>query len=404
MNIDPAASRATILVVDDDPGNLGMLGRLLRPYYEVLAAPSGARALQIADSVPPPDLILLDVMMPEMDGYTVKSRLQDNPSTRDIPVIFATGLDSVENEEKGFRLGAVDYITKPFHPPVVLARLRTHLELKRARDQLNDRAFRLEREVARRTAELVAAKEAAENANRAKSEFLTNMSHELHTPMNGILGMIELTLGETGVPDDVQEYLRVVGDSARGLNKVLSDVLDYAALVDGRSELARRPYAPARLAQEVTECFLAAARAKGLALSCTVAPAVPARVDGDDAKLRQVLIRLIDNAVKFTAAGHISVEVAASPDGLIFRVADTGCGIQPERRAAIFDPFTQADGSSTRRYGGAGLGLSIVQALSNLMGGRLSLVSTVGKGSVFQLAVPAHESLTGSMSEATAND
>jgi putative two-component system response regulator len=148
-------TRPTILAVDDDTDNLAILGRLLDRDYKVLAAPSGERALAIATGSPRPDLILLDVLMPGMDGYAVLRRLRDNPATRDIPVIFATGLDSTEDEEKGLALGAVDYIAKPFRPPVVLARIRTHLELKRARDWLKDQNVYLEAEVARRTQDIL---------------------------------------------------------------------------------------------------------------------------------------------------------------------------------------------------------------------------------------------------------
>jgi len=157
MNKDATtrAARPTILAVDDDTTNLAILGRLLNPHYRVLAAPSGERALAIAAGLPRPDLILLDVLMPGMDGYAVLARLRDNPATRDIPVIFATGLDSTEDEEKGLALGAVDYIAKPFRPPVVLARLHTHLELKRARDWLKDQNVYLEAEVARRTQDIL---------------------------------------------------------------------------------------------------------------------------------------------------------------------------------------------------------------------------------------------------------
>jgi putative two-component system response regulator len=148
-------TRPTILAVDDDTGNLAILGWLLHPHYNVLAAPSGERALAIATGEPKPDLILLDVLMPGMDGYAVLARLRDNPATRDIPVIFATGLDSTEDEEKGLALGAVDYIAKPFRPPVVLARIRTHLELKSARDWLKNQNVYLEAEVARRTQDIL---------------------------------------------------------------------------------------------------------------------------------------------------------------------------------------------------------------------------------------------------------
>lgn len=151
----PGDPRATILVVDDDTESLGVLGSLLRQNYNVLAAPSGARALQIASAPHKPDLILLDVLMPEMDGYDVLSRLRDNADTQNIPVIFITGLDSTEDEERGLKLGAVDYIAKPYRPPIVLARVRTQLELKRARDWLANQNAYLEEEVARRMKDIL---------------------------------------------------------------------------------------------------------------------------------------------------------------------------------------------------------------------------------------------------------
>jgi len=156
--------RATILIVDDDPSNLSVLGGLLQPYHDVLAAPSGERALQIAGSSPQPDLILLDVLMPGMDGYDVIACLRDNRATRDIPVIFVTGLNSAEDEEKGLALGAVDYIAKPYRPPIVLARVRNHLELKRARDWLKNKNAYLEAEVARRVRDILHVQDVTINA------------------------------------------------------------------------------------------------------------------------------------------------------------------------------------------------------------------------------------------------
>lgn len=150
-----AAQRSIILMVDDDSANLNVLGRLLHPYYDVLAAPSGERALAIAAGEPKPDLILLDVLMPFMDGYTVLARLRENPATREIPVIFVTGMNTSSDEKFGLEHGAVDYVTKPFNPPVVLARVRTQLQLKRARDWLQDQNAFLEDEVERRMQDIL---------------------------------------------------------------------------------------------------------------------------------------------------------------------------------------------------------------------------------------------------------
>jgi putative two-component system response regulator len=166
--------RATVLIVDDDTGNLGILGNLLQPHHDVLAAPSGERALQISAGTPKPDLILLDVLMPHMDGYAVLARLHENPATRDIPVIFVTGLDSTEDEEKGLALGAVDYIAKPYRSSIVLARVRTQLELKRARDWLRNQNAYLETEVARRMQDTLLVQDVTINALAELAETRDN--------------------------------------------------------------------------------------------------------------------------------------------------------------------------------------------------------------------------------------
>jgi putative two-component system response regulator len=166
--------RATVLIVDDDTGNLGILGNLLQPHHNVLAAPTGERALHIAAGTPKPDLILLDVLMPHMDGYAVFVRLHKDPATRDIPVIFVTGLDSTEDEEKGFALGAVDYIAKPYRAPIVLARVRTQLELKRARDLLRDQNIYLEAEVMRRMQDTLLVQDLTINALAELAETRDN--------------------------------------------------------------------------------------------------------------------------------------------------------------------------------------------------------------------------------------
>lgn len=166
--------RATVLIVDDDTGNLGILGELLQPHHDVLAAPSGERALQILAGAPKPDLVLLDVLMPRMDGYAVFARLREDPATRDIPVIFVTGLDSTEDEEKGLALGAVDYIAKPYRSSIVLARVRTQLELKRARDMLRNQNTYLEAEVMRRMQDTLLVQDLTINALAELAETRDN--------------------------------------------------------------------------------------------------------------------------------------------------------------------------------------------------------------------------------------
>ena len=388
--VDSGAAGATLLLVDDDPENLTVLSNLLRPRYRVLAAPSGERALKIAAAEPAPDLILLDVMMPETDGYAVLARLRESSGTRDIPVIFVTGLDSYGDEERGFELGAVDYITKPFRPAIVLARVRNHLELKSARDRLKDQNTRLEEVVAQRTAELAAAYEAAEAASRSKSVFIDTMSHELRTPMSGVLGMLDLAVDELPQDHPAQDYLATARDSGEAMVNLLGLILDYSRVAHREIAVRCQPLSPAEVVTETAECFAASAAEKGLSLDRTIDPGAPVEMRGDEVRLRQVLSALLDNAIKFTSTGCIEIGLAAgtAQETLRFWVRDTGIGISRDQQTAIFEPFHQVDGSARRAYGGAGLGLALASRLVDLMGGTLLVESDHGVGSVFQFSLP----------------
>ncbi len=276
------------------------------------------------------------------------------------------------------------------------------MEIESRDRQLESNQDSLQHEVARQTADLRmlnadlrAAKDTAESASRTKSEFLANMSHEIRTPLNGVIGMIGLVL-DSALTAEQREYLLMAMGSGETLLRVINDILDFSKIESGKLELEDIAFDLPELIREVVKMMAVPARQKQLELVCDLQPGLPAMVSGDPARLRQVLFNLLGNAIKFTSTGEVVIEVrylgsAAGKQEILFRVADTGIGIPPEKQSTIFHPFSQADSSTTRRYGGTGLGLTIVSRLVAMMGGRIRLESEAGKGSTFLFTVSLGE-------------
>ena len=371
-----------ILIVDDVLDNLDLLSRILtRRGYAVRSVERGFEGIAIAQSGWA-DLILLDINMPEMDGYEVCQKLKADPNTSSIPVIFLSALDQVLDKVNAFSVGGVDYITKPFQIKEVVARVKTHLQLRNLQKNLST-------QVAFRTRDLTVALQEAKAANSAKNIFFSQITHELRTPMNAILGFVQLMQRDKSLSREHLEQLRIINHSGEHLMALINDVLEVSKIEAGRLVLEKNNFDLYRMLQGIEEMLRLKAQSKNLNFIIERDDNLPQYVQTDEQKLRQVLINLLANAVKFTQEGQITLTITYNlqkPHQITFAVEDTGYGIAANELTTLFAPFVQTE-AGRKSQSGTGLGLSISRQYVQLMGGDITVDSTVNQGSTFSFDI-----------------
>jgi signal transduction histidine kinase/HPt (histidine-containing phosphotransfer) domain-containing protein len=363
----------SILIVDDDKLDLRILNNILKDDYIIYTTKHSTTAIDLVNKNSP-DLILLDIIMPEMNGYELLAKLKESPKTQNIPAIFISGLDSVEDEEKGLSLDAADFIHKPFSPLVVKLRVRNQIQIV---NQI--------REIKNYSHEMAAAEE--------RSKFFAKMSHEMRTPLNAVIGLSEMALEEDGMSEETKENFEKINSSGSSLLALVNDILDISKIESGKFRILPVEFDTSGMIGDAIFQNIMRKGEKPIEFELNIDENLPVRLFGDDIRIKQILNNLLSNAFKYTMEGIVEFNVKRSPsenDMIKFTasIRDTGIGIKKEDMANLFSDYIQMDAKTNRKVEGTGLGLSITKMITEMMGGTISVESEYNKGSIFTVSIP----------------
>jgi len=367
-----------ILVVDDVPANLKLLDDILKSEgYKTRPVLSGELALRAAEKEKP-DLVLLDIMMPDIDGFEVCRRLKENPDLKDIPVIFISAIGETANVVTAFNYGGVDYINKPFQAEEVIARVKTHLKLRFQSQELLELNERLKQQ----TKEL-------EELNATKDKFFTIIAHDLKSPFNSIMGFSEMLVEQVRdkTYDGIEQYANIILDSSQRALDLLMNLMDWARSQTGKMEFIPEYFELVNFIKDITSLFEDIAGQKSIIIKKDLPLNAP--VFADHAMISTVIRNLISNAIKFTKPeGEITISAIEKPDQLIIMVKDSGIGISNDRIEKLFRLDETYSTPGTKDEKGTGLGLILCKEFIEKHGGKIWVESTPGEGSIFIFTIP----------------